>query len=80
MTDVWQSHMVDLISRIVGEERIVDEFLFSFIHDSEMAWILPGVEPTGWLVNIPVSSRRTCTVARGDVSEFPCVAFIITRY
>ncbi|WP_027151659.1 hypothetical protein [Mesorhizobium sp. WSM2561] len=38
----------------MGEKRIVDEFLFSFIHDIEMPWILPGVEPTGRPVNIPV--------------------------
>jgi carboxymethylenebutenolidase len=49
-----QNTRLDLISRTVGEKRIVDEFLFSFIHDIEMPWILPGVEPTGRPMNIPV--------------------------
>jgi carboxymethylenebutenolidase len=49
-----QSTRLDLISRTVGEERVVDEFLFSFVHDIEMPWILPGVAPTGRPVNIPV--------------------------
>ena len=35
------------VSRTVGEDRLVDEFVFSFTHDSRMDYMLPGVEPTG---------------------------------
>lgn len=30
-----------------GGESVVDEFLFSFTHDTVMDWMLPGVQPTG---------------------------------
>jgi carboxymethylenebutenolidase len=35
------------ISRTVGYNRIVDEFVFSCTHTNEMDWLLPGVKPTG---------------------------------
>lgn len=43
-----------LISRTVGEDRVVDELIHSFTHDIEMPWILPGVPPTGKEVHLPV--------------------------
>ena len=42
------------IARTVGNDRIVDEMAFSFTHDIEMPWILPGVAPTGRRVEIAV--------------------------
>jgi hypothetical protein len=30
-----------------GGETVVDEFLFSFTHNTQMDWMLPGVPPTG---------------------------------
>lgn len=42
------------IARTVGSDRIVDELQFSFTHDIEMPWILPGVAPTGKHVEIAV--------------------------
>jgi hypothetical protein len=30
-----------------GRESVVDEFLFSFTHNTVMDWMLPGVQPTG---------------------------------
>jgi carboxymethylenebutenolidase len=45
---------VDLVSRTVGESRIVDEMIHSFTHDMEMPWMLPGVEPTGKRIEVPV--------------------------
>lgn len=42
------------ISRTVGADRVVDEMLFCFTHDREIDWMLPGVEPTGKRVEIPV--------------------------
>lgn len=35
------------ISRTVGQERIVDEFVFRCTHTVAMDWLLPGVPPTG---------------------------------
>ncbi|WP_431033258.1 dienelactone hydrolase family protein [Pseudomonas yamanorum] len=42
------------LSRTVGASQIVDEFIMSFTHDSEIDWILPGVAPTGRFVEIPM--------------------------
>jgi carboxymethylenebutenolidase len=35
------------ISRTVGQNRIVDEFVFRCTHTMQMDWMLPGVPPTG---------------------------------
>jgi carboxymethylenebutenolidase len=35
------------ISRTVGQNRIVDEFVFRCTHTVAMDWLLPGVPPTG---------------------------------
>lgn len=42
------------ISRTIGADRVVDEMLFCFTHDSEIDWMLPGVAPTGRYVEIPL--------------------------
>ncbi len=42
------------ISRTIGVDRVVDEMIFSFTHDSEIDWMLPGVPPTGKHVEIPL--------------------------
>lgn len=41
------------ISRTVGEDRLVDEFIFKFTHDMEMDWMLPDIPPTGKRVEVP---------------------------
>jgi carboxymethylenebutenolidase len=43
-----------LVSRTVGSSQIVDEMLFSFTHDIEMAWMLPNVKPTMKKVEVPL--------------------------
>jgi carboxymethylenebutenolidase len=35
------------ISRTVGYDRIVDEFVFRCTHTMQTDWLLPGVPPTG---------------------------------
>lgn len=35
------------ISRTVGYDKIVDEFVFRCTHNIQMDWLLPGVPPTG---------------------------------
>jgi carboxymethylenebutenolidase len=45
---------VTLLSRTVGEDRLVDEMIQSFTHTIEMDYMLPGILPTGRRVQIPV--------------------------
>jgi carboxymethylenebutenolidase len=40
------------ISRTVGRDSIVDEFVFKFTHSVQMEWLLPGVPPTGRSVEV----------------------------
>ena len=42
------------VCRTVGQGRVVDEMIFSFTHDIEMSWMLPGVAPTGKRVEVPL--------------------------
>ena len=42
------------MSRTVGVDQLVDEMLFKFTHTREVDWMLPGVEPTGRRVEIPL--------------------------
>jgi carboxymethylenebutenolidase len=42
------------VCRTVGQGRVVDEMIFSFTHDVEMDWMLPGVAPTGRRVEVPL--------------------------
>ena len=41
------------VSRTVGADRIVDEFVVDFTHTTEIDWMLPGIAPTGRAVSIP---------------------------
>ena len=45
---------LELISRTVGEGQIVDEMLFKFTHTRAIDWMLPGVDPTGKRVEVPL--------------------------
>jgi carboxymethylenebutenolidase len=42
------------VGRTVGQGRVVDEMIFSFTHDLEMDWMLPGIPPTGRRVEVPL--------------------------
>ena len=44
---------IEPISRTIGEERLVDEFVLRFTHTIPMDWILPGIAPTGKRVEVP---------------------------
>ncbi len=44
---------IEPISRTIGEDTLVDEFVFQFTHTIEMDWMLPGVAPTGKPVAVP---------------------------
>lgn len=41
------------VSRTIGANQLVDEFIISFTHDREIDWMLPGIKPTGRKVRIP---------------------------
>ncbi len=43
-----------LLARTVGKDRLIDEFVFSFTHDIEMDWMLPGIQPTHRKVEVPM--------------------------
>jgi carboxymethylenebutenolidase len=45
---------VVLLSRTVGQDRLVDEMIQRFTHTIEMDYMLPGIPPTGKRVEIPV--------------------------
>jgi carboxymethylenebutenolidase len=42
------------VSRTTGVDRVVDEMVFEFTHTIKMDWMLPGVEPTGKHVKVPL--------------------------
>jgi carboxymethylenebutenolidase len=42
------------ISRTIGDDQIVDEMIFRFTHTVRMDWMLPGIEPTGKRVEVPL--------------------------
>ncbi len=42
------------VSRTVGTDTIVDEFIVQFTHTTEIDWLLPGISPTGRTVEIPM--------------------------
>jgi len=42
------------VSRTVGKDQLVDEVIFSFTHTAEVDWMLPGIEPTGRRVEVPL--------------------------
>jgi carboxymethylenebutenolidase len=45
---------IQLVSRTLGQDQLVDEIIFSFTHTEEMPWMLPGVPPTHRRVDIPL--------------------------
>ena len=42
------------ISRTIGSDRVVDEFIFCCTHDREIDWLLPGLAPTGKYFEVPM--------------------------
>ena len=43
------------VSRTIGEDQVVDELFVRFTHTMEMDWLLPGVPPTGKVVEMAVA-------------------------
>ena len=42
------------VSRTIGSDRLVDEFVIKFTHSLQMDWLLPGVPPTNKPVEIAI--------------------------
>ncbi|KAL4895357.1 hypothetical protein BDV59DRAFT_191839 [Aspergillus ambiguus] len=47
---------LELISRTVGTDRVVDEFIFCLTHNKEVDWLAPGIPPTGKPLRIPFTA------------------------
>jgi len=45
---------LQVVSRTVGADRIVDEFVYHVTHDRTIDWLLPGVPPSGNKLSIPM--------------------------
>jgi len=43
-----------LVSRTIGNKQLVDEVILTFTHTTQMDWILPGIPPTGKVVEVPL--------------------------
>jgi carboxymethylenebutenolidase len=54
---------MELISRTVGIDRVIEEFVYSFTHVKEVDWLVPGIPPTGRKVEIPMTA---VVCVRGD--------------
>jgi carboxymethylenebutenolidase len=44
----------ELVTRSVGDGLLVDEFIMRMTHDRVVPFLLPGLEPTGTTVELPV--------------------------
>ncbi|KAK3722444.1 hypothetical protein LTR37_002436 [Vermiconidia calcicola] len=65
LTNFYRHHFISnnpddtalqLVSRTVGIDRVIDEFIFTFTHDRQIDWLLPGVPPTGKYCELPFTS------------------------
>ncbi|KAK9366111.1 hypothetical protein V1509DRAFT_630915 [Lipomyces kononenkoae] len=65
LAQFYQDHFVycnpddtalELVSRTVGIDRVIDEFVSSFTHTREIDWLIPGIPPTGKKLRIPVTA------------------------
>ena len=44
---------LQLLTRTVGQNRLIDEFILHFTHTLRMDWFAPGIEPTGRRLAVP---------------------------
>jgi carboxymethylenebutenolidase len=42
------------VSRTIGADTLVDEVIFRFTHTSAVDWMLPGIPPSGRVVEVPL--------------------------
>lgn len=58
---------MQLLSRSVGQNRLVDEFILRFTHSVRMDWFAPGIEPTGKALVVP--HVAIITFEKGKISS-----------
>ena len=65
LSDFYRDHFIfnnpedtslELVSRTVGVDRVIDEFILCFTHDKMIDWLIPGIPPTGKSVRVPFTS------------------------
>ena len=65
LTDFYTNHFIfsnpadtelETISRTVGIDRVIDEFIYKFTHDSIVDWLVPGIPPTHKRVEVPMTA------------------------
>jgi carboxymethylenebutenolidase len=44
---------LQLLTRSVGQDRVIDEFILHFTHTVQMDWFAPGIAPTGRRLVLP---------------------------
>ncbi|KAF8911887.1 hypothetical protein CPB85DRAFT_1302927 [Mucidula mucida] len=63
LTNFYRDHFIfanpadtrlETVSRTIGADRVVDEFIFHCTHDRVIDWLLPAVPPTGRKLAIPM--------------------------
>ncbi|KAH7080400.1 hypothetical protein BKA63DRAFT_437509 [Paraphoma chrysanthemicola] len=47
---------LELTSRSIAIDRVIDEFIFKFTHDCELDWLIPGIPPTNLKVEVPFTA------------------------
>lgn len=47
---------LELISRTIGIDRVIDEFIYKCTHDKAIDWLVPGIPPTGKYLEIPMTA------------------------
>ncbi|GKT53865.1 carboxymethylenebutenolidase [Colletotrichum tofieldiae] len=81
LTNFYRDHFIfnnpddtelELVSRTVGIDRVIDEFVFKCTHDKVIDWLLPGVPPTGKHLSIPFTSVVN---VRGDLLHHEHIAW-----
>ncbi|EHA47811.1 hypothetical protein MGG_09427 [Pyricularia oryzae 70-15] len=65
LTSFYRSHFIfsnasdaelELVSRSVAIDRVIDEFIFKCTHNLEIDWLVPGIPPTGKKLEIPFTA------------------------
>ncbi|KAH7025543.1 carboxymethylenebutenolidase [Macrophomina phaseolina] len=65
LTNFYRNHFIhsnppdtslELVSRTVGVDRVIDEFVFKCTHDRVVDWLVPGIPPTGKPLEVPFTS------------------------
>ncbi|PPR02471.1 hypothetical protein CVT24_002020 [Panaeolus cyanescens] len=63
LTEFYRDHFIfsnpadarlETISRTIGADRVVDEFVYHITHDRVVDWLLPQVPPTGRVLAVPM--------------------------